>query len=282
MSSFDQLSGFYDLDYPDTSDHVFLRQLVSAAGPRHLLEIPCGSGRNVLPLLDATTGLVTFMDLAETMAREADSRIPERERGRARAIQGDIRSLTRSDEFDLVICPREALQLLSRPDAALALRSMAASITAGGLVVIDLYSFSRQPASPLDAPPDYFSPDGHGWAEDWTRAKDDGSLTVTRHRRQTFTSLGVHFEMRYALRTGGSSEPRSVSLVFDVTNYTQAEFSRMARQAGFCVLAAFAGYCGDAGHSLRTVFVLGRQGANEPPERVNRVREMITAGRGIG
>ena len=282
MDSFDQLSGFYHLDYPDTSDHVFLKQLVSAVEPRHLLEIPCGSGRNILPLLDATARRVTFMDLAETMVHETGTRIPECERERARAVQGDIRSLGAIGEFDLVICPREAFQLLSRSDAAQALRSMAASITNEGLIVIDLFKFSPQPASPSDAPPDYFTPTDHGWVADWTRTTGDGSLTVTRRRCQSFTPDGVHLEMRYTLRAPGESEPRFASLAFDLTNYTDDEFHLLASQSTLDVLASFDGYGGaatTAPRSLRTVFVLGHDRGQEAAERLHRVREVIAPGR---
>lgn len=145
MGSFAGLSSFYDLDYPDTADHAFLRRLAAAADPGHLLEIPCGSGRNVVPLLQASSRLVTFMDIAGEMAAEAGLRIPAAERTRAQAIPGDITSLPPGGEFDLVICPREAFQLLSQAEAARALRSLAAAITGAGLIVLDLFTFTRRP-----------------------------------------------------------------------------------------------------------------------------------------
>ncbi len=128
MGDFDPLAGFYDLDYPDTSDHDFLKRVVAAVGPGRLLEVPCGSGRNVAPLLEAAPGQVVFADLAESMVREAQAKIPATHRGRARAVVADLRSLGAAAEFDLVICPREAFQLVARPDAWLALGSMAAAL----------------------------------------------------------------------------------------------------------------------------------------------------------
>lgn len=284
MDSFEQVSGFYDLDYPDRSDHVFLKQLVSAVDPRQLLEIPCGSGRNVAPLLGSTSRNVTFADLAETMVNQTGRRIPESERGRARAVVGDIRSLGTIGEFDLVICPREAFQLLSRSDAARALSSMAASIASEGLIVIDLFNFTREPASPSDTPPDYFSPQEHGWIEDWTRTTAGGGLTVTRRRRQSFTADGVHFEMRYTLRTAAESRPRFVDLTFDMTNHSHGGFRQLTNQSGLDVLGSFAGY-GDAptltSRSLRTVFVLGHDRYQKGGKRLNRIRDEIAANRGV-
>jgi SAM-dependent methyltransferase len=283
MNSFDELADFYDLDYQDSSDHVFLKQVVRAVEPRHLLEIPCGSGRNILPLLEAAQRRVTFMDLAETMVRQAGTRIPVRDRERARAVVGDLRSLGVINEFDLVICPREAFQLLPRSEAAQALRSMAASITSDGLIVIDLFNFSHQQASDSDSPPDYFKPSNSGWVNDWTRTTDDG-LSVTRLRRQSRTADGVHFEMRYTLHRPGACPPHFVSMEFEMTNYSNRGFSELAGQCHLGVLAVLGGYGGTAttpAKSLREVFILGSDRCQETGKRWDRISEVITADRPV-
>jgi SAM-dependent methyltransferase len=282
MASFGDLSSFYDLDYADTSDHGFLRALVRAVDPGHLLEIPCGSGRNVAPLLESSSRRVTFMDIAQTMVRQASGRIPPSQRSRATAAEGDIRAIGMAGEFDLVICPREAFQLLCPADAARALGSLAASTARGGLVVIDLFSFTRATPSPPDAPPDYFVPADHDWRVDWTRSDAGRGLTVTRRRRQRFTPAGVHFEMRYTLRAHGGARPRQIGLEFDMTNYSQTRLRQMAERAGLDVLAAFAGYGGlprATSASLRTVFVLGHHRDQQAGERLDRFRGQVAAGR---
>jgi ubiquinone/menaquinone biosynthesis C-methylase UbiE len=284
VSSFKDLSGFYDLDYPDTSDHAFLRQIVSAAHSRHLLEIPCGSGRNVVPLLDSSSGNVTFVDIAETMVNETSKRIPQSARKRARAIVGDIRSLDTGSEFDMIICPREAFQLLNLREAAQALHSMAAAIADEGLIVIDLFNFTHDPGLPSDTPPDYFSPVEHGWVEDWTRTAADRSLTVTRRRRQRFTASGVHFDMHYVLWTPAKPDPTSVHLAFHLTNYSSETFCELASQSGLDVLATFAGYNRapiKTSASLRTVFVLGHDRYQNGGERLNRICGEIASDRRV-
>ena len=284
MSSFGPLSDFYEVDYPDSSDHGFLRHLVSAVDPGHLLEIPCGSGRNVAPLLESTSGNVTFADLGQTMVDQTERRIPASERNRVQAVVADMRSLGPIGEFDLVICPREAFQLLNRVEAARALTSMAVRTAGAGLIVIDLFNFTRDPAAPSDAPPDYFSPTEHGWVEDWTRTTADGSHTVTRRRRQSFTTDGVHFEMRYSLRTPAEPDAQFVDLAFDMTNHSPDGLQQLADRSGLDVLAAFAGY-NDApvgtSRSLRTVFVLGRDRQEKGGELLDRIRHQIAADRRI-
>ncbi len=282
MGSFDELSGFYDLDYPDTSDHEFLRRLVTAADPRHLLEVPCGSGRNVVPLLEASRGRVTFADLAESMVGETTDKIPAADRARASAVTGDLTALGYRAEFDLLICPREAFQLLSRTEAAQALSSMAASLSQDGLIVIDLFTFdSRQPA-PEDSPPDYFRQGQRGWAEDWTRSTAGQGLTVTRRRRQRLTAAGARFEMSYTVRTAAAPEPQSIELAFEMVNHTREEFGQLAAASGLTVLATLAGYGAaaadrpaEADRSLRTVFVLGQDGVEDGGERLHRIRAVI-------
>ena len=276
MDGFDQLADFYDIDYPDSSDHGFLTRLASAADPEHLLEIPCGAGRNVAPLLAATSRNVTFADVAPGMVSETTQRIPASERRRAKAVVADMTALGRQSEFDLVVCPREAFQLLSPPDAGRALESLGASLVGNGVLVVDLFDFGDGPVSPADAPPDYFSPQDHGWVEDWTRADPARKLTVTRRRRQTRTHGGIHFEMRYTV-IRGTSAARIVDLGFDMTSYTDDELRALARRSGLDVLAALAGY-GPAA-TRRTVYLLGRGRSQQGRDRVERICREVTADR---
>jgi hypothetical protein len=282
MDGFEPISDFYGIDYTDTSDHVFLKHLASAADPGHLLEIPCGAGRNVATLLAATSRRVTFADIAQGMVSQAAQRIPPSERSRAKAVVADIRMLGRRDEFDLVICPREAFQLLRPSEASLALESFAASLVDDGLVAIDLFDFSRGPVSSADTPPDYFSPQDHGWVEDWTRADAAREQTVTRRRRQTRTDGGAHFELRYAVRGPADVPPRTVDFEFDMANYRDDEFRELAKRSGLDVLAAFARYgpaVVGAPAVRRTVYLLGHGRSQQGRDRVERICRQVGADR---
>jgi SAM-dependent methyltransferase len=282
MDDFDQLADFYDVDYADSSDHGFLTRLASAADPEHLLEIPCGAGRNVVPLLEATSRNVTFADRAQTMVDETAKRIAPSERRRARAVVANMTELGRRSEFDLVICPREAFQLLSPPDAARALESLGSSLADDGVLVVDLFDFGDGPASPADAPPDYFAPQDHDWVEAWTRADAARELTVTRRRRQTRTGGGVHFELHYAVRGPAGRPLRAVDLEFDMTSYRGDELRELARRSGLEVLAALAGYgpaAVGAPATRRTVYLLGRGRSQQGRDRVERICRQVGADR---
>jgi hypothetical protein len=201
------------------------------------------------------------------MVSETARRIPASERGRARAVLADMTALGRRSEFDLVVCPREAFQLLSPLDAGRALESLGAGLADDGVLVVDLFDFGDGPVSPADAPPDYFSPQDHGWVEDWTRADPARELTVTRRRRQTRTDGGARFELRYTVARG-TSPARTVDLEFDMTSYTDDELRALARRSGLDVLAALAGY-GPAA-TRRTVYLLGSQQGRDRVERICR------------
>ena len=276
-NSYDEIAGFYWLDYDETGDHDFLETVVRSVNPRHVLEVPCGWGRNVALILRAAADRITFMDMCEPMAVQARARVPDADRARARVLVADMRALDLTAEFDLVICPREAIQQLDQVDTGRALRSLGASLTDDGLILVDLFAFTRLPAPPAAVPPDYFEPREHDWVQDWTRTAP--GLSLTRLRRQWFTSHGVHIDFRYLVRTPPESESRSADLSFHMTNYQ--DFAGLARESGLEVLAAFAGYHGaEAAPAYpRTVFVLGRQAGQDHAELVGRLRHAIGADR---
>ena len=275
---YEEIAEFYWLDYDETGDHDFLKTVVESVNPRHVLEIPCGWGRNVVPILGATAGRVTFIDLSEPMTAQTRARIPASDRARARVLAADMRAVDLAAEFDLVICPRETIQMLDRADAGRALRSLGACMTDDGLIVVDLFAFTQSPAPRASAPPDYFEPREHGWQQDWIR--NAPGLSLTRRRRQWFTPSGVHIEYRYLVQAPlRRSEPRSIGLSFDMTNYHVEDFTELARDSGLEVLATFAGYHGAAATASdpRTVFVLGRQPGQDNAERVRRLRRAVGA-----
>lgn len=280
MGDFDQVAEFYDIDYPDTSDHQFLRRLVDVWAPAHLVESPCGSGRNVPLLLGAATGRVTFVDRSPSMIREARRLIPDRDRARARAVCADMTSLDVGDDVDLLVCPREAFQLLSRSEARRALRLMSAALTDEGLIVVDLFDFAARRVTEDDAPPDYFTPGMHDWTTDWIRTARDGSI-VARHRRHEVVADAVRFEMRYDVHPPVGGRTQTLDLDFAMVTYPRPVFEEMVAACGLETLAVAAGYRGRPSggrDSARSVYVLGKQTGQQGPDRLDRVHRAITPG----
>jgi SAM-dependent methyltransferase len=191
---------FYAHEHADTVDQPFLAGLAWAAdGP--VLEVPCGSGRN-LALLASTGRQVTGMDLEPEMAGAARRAV-----GATPGIQvvvGDMRSLTLTERPALILVPREAFQLLpTYADAVRTLRRFRDQLRPGGTVMLDLATFAVGAQDEQHLHPSYFDPrlhDGH-LVLDWVRETADGQLE--RWHRQQQESDAVTIGYRYEVRRAG-------------------------------------------------------------------------------
>ena len=99
-----------------------------------LLDLACGTGNTLLPMLDRGYE-VTGVDISEAMLAEAERKT----RGRAQLVWGDIRDLPVLGEFDLVWCLGDALNYLDTPEElTAALTGMGSNLAPGGVVVFDV------------------------------------------------------------------------------------------------------------------------------------------------
>jgi SAM-dependent methyltransferase len=135
----------YDHEYKRRKDDVrFYRALaneVALADGSNLLELGCGSGRLLLPLL-RDGHRVTGVDLSPHMlARlgERLARLPEATRARATLHRADFRSLQLHRRFPLVVCPFNAMMhLYTREDAERFLAGVRRHLRRDGLFVFDV------------------------------------------------------------------------------------------------------------------------------------------------
>ena len=97
------------------------------------LDLACGTGGFTRELRAA--GLdVTGLDGSEAMLREARVRLPE-----LPCVQGDLRTFTLPERFDLLTCVFDSLNnLLSADDLSAAFGRMHAHLNPGGLLACDL------------------------------------------------------------------------------------------------------------------------------------------------
>jgi SAM-dependent methyltransferase len=197
-------AGLYAHEHCDTVDQPFLAGLARAAdGP--VLEVPCGSGRN-LRLLASTGSQVTGMDIEPEMARAA-----RREVGATPDIQvvvGDMRSLRLRERQALILVPREAFQLLpTYADALRALRRFADQLRPGGTMMLDLATFADGAQDEQHLHPSYFDPGVRDTrlVHDWVRETADGQLERWHRQQQDpdAVTIGYCYEVR---RAGGPVE----------------------------------------------------------------------------
>jgi DNA-binding HxlR family transcriptional regulator/SAM-dependent methyltransferase len=168
----------------------FVRDILAAAaqrGLRHGLYVGCGSGRNLLPLLDAGLDL-TGLDLSRRAIAELRARRPDRA---GRLITGDLGALPPAARYDLVI-GIQVFQHGTRTQAHRHLAAAAARVRPGGLLCV------RVNAAGTDIE------HAHRRFEEY----GDGSFSV-RYRSGPKAGLDIHFfaAAELAAAVGGSFDP---------------------------------------------------------------------------
>ena len=137
--AYDALAPGYD-DLTRGHDHAGWTAVLEARAREagleglRLLDLACGTGNTLLPMLDrgyAGTGV----DISEAMLAEARRKTG----GRAELVWGDIRSLPVLGAFDLIWCLGDALNYLDTPaELIAALNGMRRNLAPGGVVVFDV------------------------------------------------------------------------------------------------------------------------------------------------
>jgi ubiquinone/menaquinone biosynthesis C-methylase UbiE len=137
--AYDALAPGYD-DLTRGHDHVrwtaLLESRAREAGleGRRLLDVACGTGNTMLPML-ARGYEVTGVDISEAMLAEARSKTEDR----AALIRGDMRELPVYGEFDLIWCLGDALNYLDTSDELIAaLAGFRRNLAEGGIVMFDV------------------------------------------------------------------------------------------------------------------------------------------------
>ncbi len=237
----------YDRQFFDPRLYDVLRTVTGRAA--RVLEVPC-SGGSGLSLLSREEGCVTGVDIEPEMIACARARHERRGQARLRVglVLGDLIRLPFRAAFDLVVVPREALQLVAATvPLDVVLRSVAACLAPGGATALDLYDIrhpgiQRDPCRPAYL--DGVDKAGVGVARDWTGSS--GGTAIRRQTRvhglwQAATFSVVH---HYTLTTADSVsfiEREVVMRHLDLGLITDA-----ARRAGLSVTSLLHGYGRDA------------------------------------
>lgn len=140
MSVFDCFARFYDEDYRHYDDDreavVHLAQEMD--GP--VLELGCGTGRLLLPLLAA--GLpVTGVDISPALLAVARAKLAKVPHGdQVTLVEADLRHLDLPHDYAFAFCTSNTLMhLTDAADQLTVLQRAAAHLRPGGLLMIDLF-----------------------------------------------------------------------------------------------------------------------------------------------
>jgi SAM-dependent methyltransferase len=141
VDPFEVYAHFYDLDYGELDDDLFMIEQFAARCGSPILELACGTGRVLLPL--ARQGYqVTGVDVSTAMLEIARSKLAsEGLEKRANLVRQDIRHLALDQRFNLAIIAINSFShLLTTADQLAALAGIRQHLNPGGLLLLDLFN----------------------------------------------------------------------------------------------------------------------------------------------
>ncbi|MFT4036581.1 MAG: class I SAM-dependent methyltransferase [Thermomicrobiales bacterium] len=226
MDPYESIAALYDLEHDEFSDDLdWYAQLVSLAGPR-VLELGCGSGRVLAPLIEAGA-TVTGVDLSAAMLDRARLRLAAPIRaGRARLIEGAMTDLTdlTPGPFDLAIVSLNGLlHVETAAEQREVLQQVHDVLRPGGLLAVDV----------LHAVPDALDAFDGRVMHEWSVERDDrSSVAKFSARGVDWTSQVIETDLWYD-QTGVDGSLRRERSAFTMRWLTASETELMLELAGF-------------------------------------------------
>ena len=145
------IAPYYDVTHAQLTDDLGLVLALAHQAGGEILELGCGTGRLLLPLVRAgyrVTGLDSSREML-VLARQKLAEEPAEIRGRARLLEGDMTDLSGCGrDFALVIIPYNTFMHLSPTQAEQTLRQARLCLKEKGLLFVDLinpYAVAQTP-----------------------------------------------------------------------------------------------------------------------------------------
>ena len=218
-STYDRIARFYDVDMAQNMrfDDVafYAHQCVRARGPA--LELGCGNGRILLPLLERGVSIVG-VDVSAPMLRDLANKAAKRGIA-ACTVRADVRTLPFIDEFAAVLCPYSLITYMTTDADTHAMLSAARdALVARGLIAIDAFVPREVTAT--------------GFRQDYERSW--GSFTLVRHKRIAPQDDGTNrIERRYELRRADGRVAETIEVAETIRPRTPDDLRTLAARAGF-------------------------------------------------
>jgi ubiquinone/menaquinone biosynthesis C-methylase UbiE len=246
----DEYAPFYDWENAKTvarRDVAFWERL-AVAQDGAVLELGCGTGRIVLPVVKAGAQLIGIDRSAPMLARAQRRLKRARLTDRALLVRGDIRTLpfptARGKRgFPLVMAPYGILQSLTRErDLRDTLTSVARVMKRGGIFGMDLV------------------PDLPRWEEYQRRVSlrgargANGQITLIESVRQDRRRKLTIFDQEYVEQRGRTRSVHRFALTF--RTLTVPQMARRLEQAGFAIQAILGDYQGGPWDSRADVWIV--------------------------
>ena len=227
------MARFYDADYQAAGrieDVAFYSSLAEEMG-EPVLEMGCGSGRNLLPI--ARSGVAIHgIDSSPAMLRALRTRMsaePSQVRRRVRLTEGDIRSTRVGKRYGLVTAPfRVAQHLLNPEDRRAWLRNVARHLKPSGVFCFDVLRPTRDLLSGPQHEPGAIERAIPGTSQVVVRS-------VSTRPRDDSVKLEVNYTWQVRSAGGAALEQWRTSLLFHL--YTRSELQVLLAEEGFEIRA---------------------------------------------
>jgi SAM-dependent methyltransferase len=148
---FDALARYYDWEHADYDVDVPLYQDFARRTGGPILELACGSGRLMAPLLELGERVVGIDSSGPMLERARHALAGAGLLGRATLYEADVRRFTLDERFRLAIFGLDSFALLlSIDDQVATLRQIRQHLAPGGLLILDLSNGNGRGAEPSD------------------------------------------------------------------------------------------------------------------------------------
>lgn len=218
--SYDQIAAVYATDMGQSmpfDDIGWYRQLAQAAGGP-VLELGCGSGRILLPLLATGVDIVGVdrsLPMLQQLRRDAGTLLPQ-------VAQMDLNALALRGRFALILAPYSLITYLTT-DAAVdqLLRTLRPLLGERGQLVLD--AFIPQPVSSFE-----------DFRRDYLRAHAGGTLERAKRIRALADGCN-RIERRYTLRDATGAATECFTTVDVIRPYSATELNTALTRNGYRV-----------------------------------------------
>jgi SAM-dependent methyltransferase len=234
VSEFDPIARFYDLFYSDRDDDLQMYRDFALAADGPILELGCGDGRVLIPLVlegHHVTGLDVSAPMLATAQAKADA---AQVNDRATLIQGDMRDFDLPARFALAFIPINTFMHCYDTEQQLAcLRCIHRHLQPDGRLVVDVYH--PDPQTLLES-------DGRLVSEDTVFDSETGRTIhrfYTRRLDMAAQTQHITFIMDEIDSTG---IVRRTLLPFRMRFVYRYEMELLLRMAGYSLEAVYGSY----------------------------------------
>jgi SAM-dependent methyltransferase len=223
-------AAFYDhiVPYRERPDVEFYVDAARASGGP-VLEVGCGTGRVLLPTVEAgieVTGIDSSEEMLDTCRRRL-SELPETVRTRARLVHADMRGFDLAETFPLITLPFRPFQhLLTVDDQLRCLENLRRHLADEGRLILDVFNPSLNSLAADNI--------GEEIGDEPEFTLDDGSRVVRTYRttsRDLFRQV-IEVELIYYVTRPDGSEERLVD-AFPLRYIFRFELEHLLLRSGF-------------------------------------------------